>query len=194
MDLIDDDDFSDLEDRQDNALPGTKDLSKRNVRPDIRTKAVRFSPTGRSWAAASTEGLLIYSLDDTLMFDPFDLEIDITPETILETLDERDYLKALVMAFRLNERQYIQRCYEAIPPADVKLVARQLPTKYLERLLKFIASYLEDSPHLEFHLIWCTSLLISHGKYLKDHSGEFLTVFRGLQKGVGKMHEDLAKV
>ncbi|KAF9968757.1 hypothetical protein BGZ70_008388 [Mortierella alpina] len=195
MDLIeDDDDMSDLEDRQDNALPGTKDLSKRNVRPEIRTKAVRFSPTGRSWAAASTEGLLIYSLDDTLMFDPFDLEIDITPETILETLEERDYLKALVMAFRLNERQYIQRCYEAIPPADVKLVARQLPTKYLERLMKFIASHMEDSPHLEFHLIWCTSLLISHGKYLKDHSGEFLTVFRGLQKGVGKLHEDLAKV
>ncbi|KAG0301506.1 hypothetical protein BGZ98_008287 [Dissophora globulifera] len=194
VDLIDDDDFSDLEDRQDNALPGTKDLSKRNVRPEIRTKAVRFSPTGRSWAAASTEGLLIYSLDDTLMFDPFDLEIDITPETILETLDEKDYLKALVMAFRLNERQYIQRCYEAIPPSDVRLVARQLPTKYLERLMKFIASYMEDSPHLEFHLIWCTSLLISHGKYLKDHSGEFLTVFRGLQKGVGKMHEDLAKV
>ncbi|KAF9103242.1 hypothetical protein BGX29_003624 [Mortierella sp. GBA35] len=195
MDLIDDDDdMSDLEDRQDNALPGTKDLSKRNVRPEIRTKAVRFSPTGRSWAAASTEGLLIYSLDDTLLFDPFDLEIDITPETILETLDEKDYLKALVMAFRLNERQYIQRCYEAVPPSDVRLVARQLPTKYLERLMKFIASYMEDSPHLEFHLIWCTSLLISHGKYLKDHSGEFLTVFRGLQKGVGKLHEDLAKV
>ncbi|KAF9159335.1 hypothetical protein DFQ26_006631 [Actinomortierella ambigua] len=194
MDLIDDDDFSDLEDRRDDALPGTKDLSKRNVRPEIRTKAVRFSPTGRSWAAASTEGLLIYSLDDSLLFDPFDLEIDITPETILETLDEKDFLKALVMAFRLNERPLIQQVYEAIPPSDVPLVARQLPTKYLERLLKFIASYMEDSPHLEFHLIWCTNLLISHGKYLKDHSGEFLTVFRGLQKGVGKLHEDLAKV
>ncbi|KAF9971759.1 hypothetical protein BGZ73_005212 [Actinomortierella ambigua] len=194
MDLIDDDDFSDIEDRRDDALPGTKDLSKRNVRPEIRTKAVRFSPTGRSWAAASTEGLLIYSLDDTLLFDPFDLEIDITPETILETLDEKDFLKALVMAFRLNERPLIQQVYEAIPPSDVPLVARQLPTKYLERLLKFIASYMEDSPHLEFHLIWCTNLLISHGKYLKDHSGEFLTVFRGLQKGVGKLHEDLAKV
>ncbi|KAG0243067.1 hypothetical protein BGW41_002929 [Actinomortierella wolfii] len=194
MDLIDDDDFSDLEDRRDDALPGTKDLSKRNVRPEIRTKAVRFSPTGRSWAAASTEGLLIYSLDDTLLFDPFDLEIDITPESILETLDEKDFLKALVMAFRLNERPLIQQVYEAIPPSDVPLVARQLPTKYLERLLKFIASYLEDSPHLEFHLIWCKNLLVSHGRYLKEHSGEFLTVFRGLQKGVGKLHEDLAKV
>ena len=30
----------------------------------IRTKDVKFSPTGRAWAAATTEGLVIYSLDD----------------------------------------------------------------------------------------------------------------------------------
>lgn len=68
--------------------------------PEIRTKCVQFSPTGRAWAAASTEGLLIYSLDDTFMFDPFDLAMDVTPSAVAQTLANGEYLKALVMAFR----------------------------------------------------------------------------------------------
>ena len=34
---------------------------------------------GREWAAVTTEGLLVYSLDNINIFDPFDLEISITP-------------------------------------------------------------------------------------------------------------------
>jgi hypothetical protein len=34
--------------------------------------------------------LLIYSLDDSITFDPFELDVDITPATILETLHERE--------------------------------------------------------------------------------------------------------
>lgn len=56
-----------------------------------------FSPNGRSWAAATTEGLLIYSLDDSYIFDPFDLDIDITPQTIFQTLKEKEYLKSLIV-------------------------------------------------------------------------------------------------
>jgi periodic tryptophan protein 2 len=41
--------------------------------PEIRTKCIQFSPSGRAYAVASTEGLLIYSIDETLVFDPFEL-------------------------------------------------------------------------------------------------------------------------
>jgi periodic tryptophan protein 2 len=75
LDLIDDPNHSDLEDRMDTSLPGVLkgDASLRKTRPEARTKCVRFSPTGRSWGAATTEGLLIYSLDDHIIFDPYDL-------------------------------------------------------------------------------------------------------------------------
>ncbi|KAJ1669725.1 U3 snoRNP protein, partial [Spiromyces aspiralis] len=68
----DHDDASDYEDRQDLSLPGVKsgDLSKRAHRLEVRTRGVRFSPTGRQWATATTEGLMIYSLDDAFVFDP----------------------------------------------------------------------------------------------------------------------------
>lgn len=46
-------------------LPGVQkgDMASRNFKPEVKVFSVRFSPTGQSWAAACTEGLLIYSLD-----------------------------------------------------------------------------------------------------------------------------------
>ncbi|GAA5960716.1 hypothetical protein JCM3765_007302 [Sporobolomyces pararoseus] len=188
---------SDLEDRLDKSLPGARngDLSKRKYRPEARTKCVKFSPSGRSWAAASTEGLLIYSLDDSLAFDPFELDVDITPATILETLNsERHYLKAFVMSLKLNERPLIQTVYEAIPPSSVSLLTRQLPTNYLEPTLRFIAAQLEQSPHVEFHLVWVSSLFSSHGKYLREKSSQHAATLRGIQKGLTGVQETIVKL
>ncbi|TPX59936.1 hypothetical protein PhCBS80983_g02148 [Powellomyces hirtus] len=195
--LIDDaGDFSDLEDRMDTTLPGVLkgDASLRRTRPVARTKGVRFSPTGRSWAAASTEGLLIYSLDETLLFDPFDLELDITPDAILEALNDKEYLRALVMSFRLGEKPVTQKVYDNIPADDIMLVTRELPARYLDRMLKFVVGYMDVSPRVHFNLLWCTSLLKHHGRYLKDHSYEFASAIRGLQKGMSKMYEELSTI
>ncbi|GKA42340.1 reverse transcriptase domain-containing protein, partial [Tanacetum coccineum] len=40
------------------------------VRAFVRTRCSRIAPTGRSWAAATTEGVFLYSIDDNFMFDP----------------------------------------------------------------------------------------------------------------------------
>ena len=48
----------------------------------MRSRAVALSPTGQSWAAATTEGLLLYTLDQGATFDPTDLTEDITPQVI----------------------------------------------------------------------------------------------------------------
>ncbi|KAF4618632.1 hypothetical protein D9613_010107 [Agrocybe pediades] len=197
VDLINDRDGSDLEDRLDTSLPGASrgagDMSIRKFRQEARTKCVRFSPTGRAWAAASTEGLLIYSLDETVTFDPFDLTIDLTPQSILEVLAEHEYLKALVMSFRLNEKALIQRVYESIPRGDVRLISRQLHVTYVPLLLRFVGEHLDKSPHLEFDLLWINSLLMAHGRLLRDRSGEFASVFRVLQKGLGDFETSIAK-
>ena len=199
VDLIDErGDESDLEDRMDVSLPGASrgagDMSKRRYRQEARTKCVRFSPTGRAWAAASTEGLLIYSLDETVTFDPFDLSIDLTPQSILSVLSSREFLKALVMAFRLAEKPLIQRVYESIPRGDIRLTARQLPIVYVPQLLRFVADHLERSPHLEFDLLWGNALLMAHGRYLKERSGEFASVFRALQKGLADFEQSISKL
>ena len=49
-------------------------------RPVVRTKFLKIAPTGRSFATATTEGVLVYSIDESFIFDPTDLDIDVTLE------------------------------------------------------------------------------------------------------------------
>ncbi|TFK49171.1 WD40 repeat-like protein [Heliocybe sulcata] len=200
VDLIDDrGEESDLQDRLDdyNTLPGAQrgDLSKRRYRPEARTKCIRFAPTGRAWAAASTEGLLIYSVDDNVAFDPFDLDMDVTPQSVLSILSNREFLKALVMAFRLNENLLISRVYESVPSRDIRFIAKAMPVVYLERMLRFIAERMDqNSPHMEFELTWVRAVLGAHGRLLRDRSGEYASVLRSLQKGLGEFEVVVAKL
>ena len=78
----------------------------------------KYVPVGRAWTATTTEGLLIYSLDNNIVFDPFDLEMDITPSNVKSTLAKGEYSTALMLSFRLNEHSLIQEVLENIPVSD----------------------------------------------------------------------------
>jgi periodic tryptophan protein 2 len=137
---------------------------------------------------------LIYSLDDTVMFDPFDLTIDLTPQAVLDILAEGEYLKALVLAFRLNEKPIIQQVYERVPRSDIRLVARQMPEVYVPALLRFVSEHLEKSPHLEFDLIWVQAVIMAHGRFLRDRSGEHAPVLRAAQKALGDVGGSISRL
>lgn len=187
---------SDVEDRIDRSMPGARrgDMSTRRPRAEVRVPALAFSPTGRGFCAASTEGLLVYSLDNAQQFDPYDLEINITPTSTLESIAKKDYLRALVMAFHLNEKSLIRRVYEEIEFSDVKLTVKNLPTIYLTRLVMFVAQANDESPHFEFNLLWIESILMVHGQYLKDHAKHFSSELRTMQKAVAKVQVDLSRL
>lgn len=84
---------------------------------------LQFSPTGRDFVATSTEGLLVYSLDSRMFFDPFELEINITPDSIRKVLKlESDFGKAMLMALKLNENDLLREVIEQIPVDEISLV------------------------------------------------------------------------
>lgn len=197
LDLIDTTgEASDLEDRLDTTLPGASrgDLSARKLRPEIRVADIKFSPTGISFSAASTEGLLVYSQDDTLLFDPLDLDIDVTVKTTIDTLKEEKYLTALIMAFRLNERFLVQRVYESIPVSQIPIIAADFPPVYLDRFFKFLASNIEESPHVEFQLIWIKNLISVHGRLIMDSRHKFASMIRSLGKYTRRINSDINKL
>lgn len=73
-----------------------------------------------SWAATTTEGLLVYSVASNTVFDTFDFAADVTPAGIRTTLSEGRYRDALLDAFRLNEVPLIIEVMEQIPTSESK--------------------------------------------------------------------------
>ncbi len=196
---IDDDEISDREAaRAAEGLPGSKrggDPSARRRFPEVRVSGLAFSPAGTAFCAASTEGLLIYSLDTTVQFDPFDLSMEITPASTLAVLEnERDYLKALVMAFRLNEAALVQRVFQAVPPGDIGLAVAGLPLVYVPRLLRFVAAQTEDSPHMEFCLLWIRALIDKPGAWLTANRGKVDVELRVVSRAVNRMRDDIKRL
>ena len=78
--------------------------------------------TGKAWSAVTTEGLLVFTLDGGIVFDPFDLTVDITPGSVREAIGRRDFTNALIMSLRLNECDIIVDSIECVPLNDSKLL------------------------------------------------------------------------
>ncbi|XP_059642229.1 periodic tryptophan protein 2 [Cornus florida] len=196
LNLIDDDN-SDAEDGVDKQtrgnlaydLPGS--MPNRG-RPIIRTKCLRIAPTGRSWAAATTEGVLVYSVDESFIFDPTDLDLDVTPEAVDVALSEDQPNRALVLSLRLNEDALIKKCILAINPVDIPAVASSVPFRYLQRLIEAFANLLENCPHLELVLRWSQELCKAHGHSIQQNSRNLLPALKSLQKAITRLHQDLA--
>ncbi|KAI5703398.1 hypothetical protein M8J75_011324 [Diaphorina citri] len=160
-------------------LPGVKkgDMAARVLKPEVR----------QAWVAATTEGVHIYSLDSGYVFDPFLLDISITPQSVKEALADKDYAKALMMSLKLNEQGLIIHVLENIRTRDIALTVRSLAEIYLEKLLKFIAAMLEVSKHIEFYVSWVSQILM----VLKSPSQ---TTLVHLQRNLNKKYSDLAKI
>lgn len=189
---------SDRKNRVDKRVPGSRrggDPSERKRNAEVRVTGLAFSPTGTSFCAASTEGLLVYSLDNTVQFDPLDLHMEITPASTLAVLEQdKDYLKALVMAFRLNEAGLIKRVFQAIPPAEVGLVVADVPTVYVSRLLRFVAAQTEASPHIEFCLLWIKALVDKHGSWLRENRAKIDVELRVVSRAVSRMRDEIRRL
>ena len=190
------DDGANSDGENNDALPGSKrgDPSARKGLPEIRVTSVGFSPAGTSFCAASTEGLLIYSLDSNLQFDPFDLNMEITPASTLAVLQEGDYLKALVMAFRLNEASLIKAVFQAVPHREIPLVVAGVPGVYVSRLLRFVAAQTEGSPHIEFCLLWIKAIVDKHGAWLSANRGKVDVELRVVARAVARMRDEVRRL
>jgi periodic tryptophan protein 2 len=131
------------------ALPGASrgggaaDLGARSTRPELVTTAIKFSPTGRDWAAASTQGLQIFSLDSDMLFAPTDLDVDITPQAVLQAIQQEDFANAVNMALHLGgEGDTLKAAVDAVPVNSLDLVVKSIEVRLLQSLLRFLADQL----------------------------------------------------
>ncbi|XP_060523591.1 periodic tryptophan protein 2 homolog [Cylas formicarius] len=174
-------------------LPGVRkgDMASRAFKPEIRVFSLQFSPTGEQWVAATTEGLLIYSISSGIVFDPWDLQINITPSTIRQAIKDEDFVNALTMALKINEAHLIQEVIETVPYKDVELIVSGLGERCVKKLLLIIASGLDNSRHLEFYLNWATHILTCYGPRIK---GQNIPALISLEKSLIRRHEQLSNI
>lgn len=122
-------------------MPGAKtakNLLKRKVKLAVRIKNITFSPDGTQFAAATTEGLVIYSntaRQGTDYFNPFEIDESVTLENIISKVQKEEHLTALVLALRLNLAEVTDTVYRCIPIASVPLIVAHMPEMLLLKLL-----------------------------------------------------------
>ena len=181
-------------------IPGATrgETGERYVRPSVATRALAFAPDGRAWAAATPEGLAVFSLDDCAAFDPCELDVEVTAAAVAAAVRRGAHLRALVIACRLGERAAIDLAFAALPARDIQLAAQQFPLPLVARLLAHIAATLagaEDGRpcNLERCLLWGRELLLAHGDYLAAHPAAFAAPLRALHKQVVRRSADLAR-
>ena len=84
-----DEDAWQIRNQTDANMPGAKKLNnaqviKRRTKLAIRIKNIKFSPDGTQFAAATTEGLVIYSLkSDINLFNPVEIDENVTIDNII---------------------------------------------------------------------------------------------------------------
>lgn len=146
------------------------------------------------WAAATTDGLLLYSQSDMVIFDPIDLDINITPKTIKQELKNGSYTKSLIMSIKLNQPFLIKEIIENIPQVNISMCIEALPAKYFETMLYILTENIETTQYLEFYLLWINKLCIIHGAYLKANFTNYLPYFRLIQKTLSTLYKDLSPI
>ena len=164
------------------ALKG--DGAKRSLREEIYCSAVKFSPAGDVFAAATSQGLMLYSLDPTLAFDPFDLQEDVTPRSVHYALAAEEWSRALIYALHLNETESIRAVLQAVPFDQIQMVCNEVPRLFLARLLQVLCEEARETAYLEYYVSWLTWILRLHGQYIRVNPRRYMASLRSVQKCV----------
>ena len=62
----------------------------------------------------------MYSLDDALVFDPTDLGSDVTPAAAAAALRSGAFLRAFLLALRLNQPELLRHVILSTPPQQAR--------------------------------------------------------------------------
>jgi len=181
-----------------NTLPGagkgssTRDGS-RSTRPELVTHCLRFSPSGRDWAAATTQGLQLFSVDPALLFVPIDLDVTVTPQAVSQAIAQQQYPLALSFSLQLGEGDTIRKAVGATPIDAVPIVVRSLDKRLLGDLMRFLADELVTSRHMEFYLAWVSALMTFFGPFLQSDPVPYQAALRSLVRAVGGLEREIQR-
>jgi len=155
---------------------------------------VKFSPTGREFAVATTQGLQIFSLDESMLFAPTEIDIAITPQAVSAALTRCEFGKAINMALHLGEKYVLKKAVDAIEIDSIELVVKSIDVRMLHFLFRFLAEEITLSVHLEFYLTWSLALLKEYGALLDSSSMQMMESLRLMTRAVSIHEAEILKM
>ena len=170
-------------------------LGMRTVKPAIMTSAVCFSGSGREWAAATSQGLQVYGLDEAA-FLPVAINEAVTPQVVFAQLRRQEYSQAVTGALLLgsSERKILGIAMETVPHDSLALVVKSLPLALLADILRFVADQLGKSEHVGWYLKWAWQVLLVHGAALRTERARFMESFRALTRALSQVQRDVLRM
>ncbi len=104
------------EDEGEETLPGAKKPAsvKRTTKLAIRGKCVRMAADGKSFACATTEGVMLFSVNEAEHFAPYKLSVDVTLNSAIELHNAGRFVDALVVALKLDYKQLVETIYHNV--------------------------------------------------------------------------------
>ena len=156
-------------------MPGSKHAhfatGKRKTKLAARTHHVTFAEHGRDFIAATTGGLLLFSVDSGRpRFAPLQLRHNVTTESVRVLLEQAKYTQALVGALMLRDATLGQQCLAATPIDRMAVSVRAVPTAAFATLLEWISRRLITETSLEHSLAWAEAALLASEEPLFGHA------------------------
>lgn len=137
------------------------------------------------WVAATTEGMLLYSLATETLFDPTNLTEDTSVPAMHRLIGTGSYLKALLVAVRLADPEHIRHVMYSVPPDDMPRLVAAMPSAVAVTLFHAAAAHVGESPHIEYVLAWAQTICEAHGPTLqRAPRTSIMPAFRALQRGL----------
>lgn len=151
----------------------------------LQCKDLALSPSGGMWAAATTEGIVVYSLASEALFDPTDLSEDISVPTMHRLIGRGAHLKALLVAVRLNDSAHVRHVLLRVPPGEMPGVVAAMPAAVAAPVFRALAEDIGRSPHVEYVMAWARAVCEVHGEALQGAPRtEVMPAFRAVQRGL----------
>ncbi|CCW69154.1 unnamed protein product [Phytomonas sp. Hart1] len=199
-----DDDDEHLMRRKIMEMPGSRNrhfaTGKRKTELVARCMDVSFAPTGTSFVAATTDGLLVFStLVARPRFHPLQLlDASVTTEQVRAQLEGGQPVLALMGALILGDRLLGIECMRRLPREAIPVAVTSTHSAAFPLLIQWVSEEVEKSKELEHSLLWAQSLLlhsneglntkvmVSASTHIQDQSTKLLPALKTLLKSISE--------
>ena len=123
-------DASDKSDYEDNVLPGAKrpNYMKRGAKLKIEARQIKIEPGGRCLAVATTEGFMIFGVEDYLKSSAGKFSIASSKQELLDMIKLKDFSGLIVSALTIKDERMLKMFIKKTPVNSIEIVSQNLPT------------------------------------------------------------------